>query len=461
MAYTQLLKYSSEVISPVLSDILNTSVSLGAYPKKLKISKIIPIFKADDETDTSNYRPISLLSYFNRIFETIIYDRMRDFIDKHSLLYSSQYGFRQAHSTQHAILDMVETIQTNVDKKLYSCGVFIDLKKAFDTVNHTILLDKLNYYVFRGIVNQWFSSYLSNRTQTTEIGSHISSKLSINYVPQGSVLGPLLFLLDVNDIQYCSSKLQFVLFADDANVLYAHKDLKTLELTVNAELQNLYNWLTSNKLFLNIKKSNYVIFRPYQKRLNYDPQVYVFHSVANKISKIIGLIARLRLYIVPTCTLLNIYQSLITPYLTYGLISWGNACKTFLDRILVLQKRALRLIYFTETNDHAIPYFVNAKILPLQSLYYESVCSLMYDVNKNTAPDNILKLFSRISSVHTYNTRASKSEHFYTKESRLNVKRNAFSPVGVKIGNGIPQILKEGPKKTFKRSLKAMLLDIL
>ena len=126
---TQLLKYWSDAISPVLSDILNTFVTLGAYLQKLKMSKIIPIFKADDETDTSNYRPISLLSNFNRIFEKIMYDRMRDFIEKHSLLYSSQYGFRQAHSTQHAILDMVETIQTNMDKKLFSCGVFIDLKK--------------------------------------------------------------------------------------------------------------------------------------------------------------------------------------------------------------------------------------------------------------------------------------------------------------------------------------------
>ena len=151
--------------------------------------------------------------------------------------------------------------------KIFSCGVFIDLKKAFDTVNHNLLLDKLNYYGFRGIVNQWFSSYLSNRTQTTEIGSHISSKLNINCgVPQGSVLGPLLFLFYINDIQYCSSKLQFFLFADDSNALYAHKDLKTLELTVNPKLHNLYNWLTSNKLSLNIKNSNYVIFRPYQKK---------------------------------------------------------------------------------------------------------------------------------------------------------------------------------------------------
>ena len=126
---TQLLKYACDVISPVLSDILNTSVSLGAYPQKLKISKIIPIFKTDDNTDTSNYMPISLLSNFNRIFQKFMNDRMRDYIEEHSLLYSSQYGFRQAHSTQHAILDMVETIQTNMDKKLFSCGVFIDLKK--------------------------------------------------------------------------------------------------------------------------------------------------------------------------------------------------------------------------------------------------------------------------------------------------------------------------------------------
>ena len=224
-------------------------------------------------------------------------------------------------------------------------------------------------------------------------------------------------MLYINGIQCCSSKLQFVLFDDDTNAVYAHKDLKTVKLTVNTDLHNLYNWLTSNKLSLNIQKSNYVIFGPHQKKLNFDPQVNVFdnesnkkvtlerknfikylgllidenlswkthiHSVANKISKTIGLIARLR-HIVPTCTLLNIYQSLITPYLTYGLISWGNACKTFRDQILALQKRALRLIYFAETNNHAIPFFVNTKILPLKSLYYESVCSLIYDVNKNTA----------------------------------------------------------------------------
>ena len=194
------------------------------------MSKIIPVYKADDETDACNYRPISLLSNFNRIFEKIIYNRMKAFIEKHQLLSLSQCGFRQAHSTEHAILDMVETIRSNMDRRRFSCGVFIDLKKAFDTVSHKILLDKLNYYSFRGIVNQWFSSYLTNRTQTTQINSYISNKEVVDCgVPQGSVLGPLLFLLYVNDTQHSSRKLKFFHFADDTNVLYSHENLKTLE----------------------------------------------------------------------------------------------------------------------------------------------------------------------------------------------------------------------------------------
>ena len=491
---TQLLKCSCDIISPVLANLLNKSISLGAYPSKLKMSKIIPIYKADDETDACNYRPISLLSNFNRIFEKIMYNRMKVFIEKHQLLYSSQYGFRQAHSTEHAILDMVETIRTNMEKRLFSCGVFIDLKKAFDTVDHNILLDKLNYYGFRGIVNQWFSSYLTNRTQTTEVNSYISDKEAVTCgVPQGSVLGPLLFLLYVNDIQHCSTKLNFFLFADDTNVLYSHENLKTLELIVNAELNNLCNWLNSNKLTLNIQKTNFVIFHPYQKKLNYLPQISIFdneknknvalehkncikflgllidenlswknhiHTLTTKISKTVGLLAKVR-HILPKRTLLDMYKSLIAPYITYGLTSWGNASKTLLNKVLVLQKRALRLIHFAQAREHAIPLFLKGNLLPLEFLCYEKIANLMYDINTNSAPINILNLFSKITSVHSYSTRSSTSKHYFTKQSVLNIQSKAFSRVGVKIWNGIPTSLKNLSKNSFKKIIRTKLIEIL
>ena len=195
-----------------------------------------------------------------------MYKKMTCYIEKHNLLYPSQYGFRKGHSTQHAILDIINDIQANMNQRLLSCGVFIDLKKAFDTVDHEILLNKLNHYGFRGIINDWFSSYLNNRTQTTQVGQHISDKAIITCgVPQGSVLGPLLFLLYVNDIHKCSNKLRFYLFADDTNILYADKNVKALETTINIELQKFYVWLTVNKLTLNTKKIKFHSFSSLSK----------------------------------------------------------------------------------------------------------------------------------------------------------------------------------------------------
>ena len=152
---------------------INSSILNGVYPSKLKMAKIVPVYKADDDTDVNNYRPISLLSHFDRIFEKMIKRRMESFIEQKDLLSSSQYGFRKAHSTQHAILDIVNAIQTNMDKHSFSCGVFIDLKKAFDTVDHNILLPYLDHYGFRGVINKWFSSYLLGRTQSTQIGPRL------------------------------------------------------------------------------------------------------------------------------------------------------------------------------------------------------------------------------------------------------------------------------------------------
>ena len=218
-----------------------------------------------------------------------------------------------------------------MDSGKYTCGIFIDLKKAFDTVIHSILLAKLENYGIRGLINIWFKSYLTDRRQSIEIDNHISrEEKTLCGVPQGSVLGPLLFLLYINDIYKCSSEFTFYLFADDTSIIYANNNLRTLELTVNSELAKVSEWLKANKLTLNIKKSNYIIFRPRQKTMPFVPQVKIFKPVSNtqtslenkdlvkylgimidsdlswknhidfichKISKSIGIIAKLRHYI--------------------------------------------------------------------------------------------------------------------------------------------------------------------
>ena len=188
---------------------------------------------------------------------------------------------------------------------------------------------------------------------------------------------------------------------------------------------------------------------------------YHIDSIVTKISKNVGLIAKLR-HSVPRPILLNIYKSLVHPYLTYGLAAWGQAWKTYFDKILILQKRALRLLYFTDWHDHAIPLFLEANVLPITFLYYESVSSLMYDIGNNgKAPTNMLKLFQKTSNIHSYNTRSSTSGKFVVKSSRLEIQNNSFSRLGVKLWSKIPRYITDLPKRTFKRVLRKLLFDIL
>ena len=490
----RLLKCASTVISNFLAEMYNFSITAGRYPSKLKMAMIIPIFKDNDKSEVNNYRPISLLSVFNKLFEKIMYNRMKQFIEQEDILFSSQYGFRESYSTEHAIHDIVDKIQTNMDKKLFSCGIFIDLKKAFDTVDHDILLQKLNYYGFRGITNDWFASYLKRRTQTTQIEGKISDKSNVSCgVPQGSVLGPLLFLLYINDIHTCSEKLSFYIFADDTNLLYSDKNLKTLEFVINTELKKVHQWLVSNKLSLNTKKTNFIIFHPYQKKLTYQPNIFIhdndlkkdvaleckdyvkylgilidkniswkkhIDTVTAKISKIVGIISKIR-HFVPFHTVLTIYQSLILPHLKYGLTIWGQANKTYLNKILLLQKRVLRLMFFADRRDHAIPFFITANILPLSFLYHHSLAVLMHDVNAQKVPPNISKLFQYTCDVHTYNTRSSSSKKFFMNSVNLELRKKSLAIYGSKLWNEIPDPLKKLPKPVFKRTLTEKLLNIL
>ena len=279
---TRILKCASKIISSPLCKLINNSIETGAYPSKLKHAKVVPVYKGEDKTDPSNYRPISLLSIFNRIFEKTMYHRLMAYLEVNGILCDSQYGFREKHSTEYALIDIVNQIQSHFHEGMLSCGVCIDLKKAFDTIDHYILLQKLYHYGIRGIINDWFHSYLTERVQSTLIGSKVSTKLlTACGVPQGSVLRLLLFLLYVNDLCRSSDKLSFYLFADDTNLLYADRDINSLERVVNAELSKVQEWLIANRLTLNAKKSNFVIFHPYQKKLDRDVILKIFDIKTN------------------------------------------------------------------------------------------------------------------------------------------------------------------------------------
>ena len=263
---TKFIKLSSTILAPALVKLFNLSIQTGIYPDLLKVAKVIPIFKKGDSTSVNNYRPISILSPINKIFEKIIYSRLINYIDKSNILYKYQYGFRKKHSTEHALIELVDQIRASFGDKKMTCGIFIDLSKAFDTVNHQILLHKLEHYGIRGKALDLFKSYLSNRKQYVQIDKCKSSTRPISCgVPQGSVLGPLLFLLFINDLPKCCPEGKTRLFADDTTIFYHSNNINDIISTGRIIMSKLTNWFKVNKLTLNADKSSFTIFKSGKK----------------------------------------------------------------------------------------------------------------------------------------------------------------------------------------------------
>ena len=251
---TRLLCNCSDLIAESICAIFNCSINSGVLPNEWKFSKLIPLFKQGERRDLNNYRPISITPIVAKVFERIIYDQVYTYLMDNSLLSNCQSGFRTLHSTVTALLEATNNWSYNIDQGNVNAVVFLDLKKAFDTVDHAILLSKLSVYGLGGRVGSWFGSYLHNRKQKCYVNGHLSSYRFLPCgIPQGTILGPLLFQIYINDLPNCLTHSRPRMYADDTNLTFASNNVCDIDYKLNEDLDNVNKWLIANKLTLKTK----------------------------------------------------------------------------------------------------------------------------------------------------------------------------------------------------------------
>ena len=445
---------------------------------------MIPVFKAGDLKSVTNYRPISILPIFSKIFEKVIYKRLDDFLTKNEILHKNQFGFRARLSTCTALLQLVDKITGSIDRRKTTIGVFIDLAKAFDTVDHQILLQKLECYGIRGVALNYFRNYLSNRQQFVTINGISSSRTYIKCgVPQGSILGPLLFLLYINDLNCVSSILDNIMFADDTNLFLTGKSLADVEEQMNQELLLITEWFQSNRLSLNITKTSYLIFG---NNKNLTANIFInkipinqqhetkflgvilssnlhwnkhIEVVSSKISKNIGIIAKLR-HILPQKLICGLYQTLVNPYISYCNLVWALPHETTnLNKILRIQKKYCRIITFSKFNEHSRPLFVKLSFLSVYDTYKYQLLIHVYKEVKNISPVGS-QYYVENSAIHKHYT--SQNSNLHLPQCRTSFKRNTISFQGPILWNALPGKIKSCQSlNIFKSKLKLHLLSEL
>ena len=249
------LKKVSHVLTPLIVTLFNESATEGIFPEKLKLGRVIPLHKNGPQDLVENFRPITTLSIFSKIFEKLVHKRMTSFIMKYNLLSDNQFGFTAGKSTSDAILKFLDNAYDSLNNNNYLLTIYLDFSRAFDTISHDILLRKLEHYGFRNEIHSWFKSFLCNRKQFVSIGETESDIIETTLgVPQGSTLGPLAFLIYINDMHNCLPNMKIIHFADDSTMFMHYKKNNDCSSTVNDDLMALDSWLSANRLFLNIKK---------------------------------------------------------------------------------------------------------------------------------------------------------------------------------------------------------------
>ena len=437
---SQLLKSLKPALTQPLRLITNQILTTGIFPDKLKIAKVVPIYKKGENTQLCNYRPISLLPAISKVIEKIMYSQLDNFFKTQRHLYDNQYGFRTEHSTEFAALELADRVITSMDHNETPINIYLDLSKAFDTLDHEILLAKLQYYGIHGTPLELLKSYLTNRKQYVEIEDTKSKMLDISTgVPQGSILGPLLFIIYVNDFALSSEKFKFVMYADDTTLTSTLETFSTNELngnpasSINIELNKISEWLKLNRLTLNVQKTKYMLFKTSKKKvqtlllqmdnkiidkvldfnflgIHFNEQLN-WKSHIDKLSvkccRILGILNRLK-RILPLNIQIILYNSLMLPHLNYGITLWGFKC----ERILKLQKKAARILSASKYNAHTEPLFKNLKLLKIEHILKLHELKLYYKFIHIRLPVYLQNLkLDQNSSIHNINTRGQHNIH--------------------------------------------------
>jgi len=471
-----LWKKASHVLAPPIADLINLSFQSGVFPNSLKNSTVTPVYKAGIDTNVSNYRPISVLPTLSKIFEKCMCSRLMSYVEKRNIICPEQFGFQKGKGTVDAVLDFVGRIYRALDDRNHVVSMFVDLRKAFDTVNHAVLLDKLLFYGVRGLPLELIRSYLKDRKQIVKVKSMTSGPRIMNVgLPQGSILGPLMFLLYVNDLPAVSELFSCVMFADDTTLLSADHNYVNLIGRVNCELQKIVEWTNANRLSVNVDKTIAMLYSNRLASID-DDLVPVLNNkpvkfsssvkflgvtvddklkfsehasnMCNKLSKVVGILYKLQPYL-SEGSLISVYYGLAFPYLIYCNMVWGATFPTHTNSLFLLQKKIVRLITGSDRLAHTDPLFYRTAILKLSDLHTYLLCVHMFcRVHGNMAA----------GVTHSYNTR--NRDYVVPSLNRLTLTQHSLTHAGPRAWNALPAELKEvGNLHIFKKRLKVYLIS--